>query len=249
MFVKIDSTLRGPISALVEGALEGTRKPLAKVAPAFPEQGRFLRDGYLYMGDVRGAKLDAMPNAVIVDADSPEPLRRLADEAQSHPEWLLVGSAGLARHLAGPYSVPTIDQVEGLILVVVGSPAQATHQQLQRLDGHSGVVVLSTTPSDTRDEGQVANTLADTVSEWAATHAKPGAVVLTGGATARAVCHRLGVTALRVRGELEPGVPVGTLQDGPWHGVTVVTKAGGFGGPDTLLDVARAFGVPSQADD
>jgi len=48
-----------------------------------------------------------------------------------------------------------------------------------------------------------------------------------------------------LRGEIEPGIPVGTLEDGVWHGVTVVTKAGGFGTPDTLLDVVRALGVSS----
>jgi uncharacterized protein YgbK (DUF1537 family) len=33
---------------------------------------------------------------------------------------------------------------------------------------------------------------------------------------------------------------------GIWDGLTVVTKAGGFGTPETLLDVAHALGVRSQ---
>ena len=38
------------------------------------------------------------------------------------------------------------------------------------------------------------------------------------------------------------GVPFGRLIGGVWDGLPVVTKAGGFGGPDTLLDAVRALG-------
>ena len=49
LFVKIDSTLRGPIEALVAGALEGSGRDVAVVAPAFPEQGRLLVGGRLQL--------------------------------------------------------------------------------------------------------------------------------------------------------------------------------------------------------
>ena len=39
----------------------------------------------------------------------------------------------------------------------------------------------------------------------------------------------------------------GALEDGVWHAITVVTKAGGFGTPETLLDVVRGLGVSSPA--
>jgi uncharacterized protein YgbK (DUF1537 family) len=76
----------------------------------------------------------------------------------------------------------------------------------------------------------------------------PGALVVTGGATARFVCERLGAYGVRLQGEVEPGVPQGILQGGLWHGLRVVTKAGGFGTPETLLDVVRALGVSSVAE-
>jgi uncharacterized protein YgbK (DUF1537 family) len=66
--------------------------------------------------------------------------------------------------------------------------------------------------------------------------------VLAGGATARKVCERLGGAGLRLSGELSPGVPIGHIVGGPWDQVPAVTKAGGFGTPDTLLDVVRALG-------
>jgi uncharacterized protein YgbK (DUF1537 family) len=63
---------------------------------------------------------------------------------------------------------------------------------------------------------------------------------LTGGETAYSVCRALGSAAIALAGELEPGVPVGVLLDGPYGGLTVVTKAGGFGDPETLQRLYEA---------
>src|SRR5205814_3728225 len=57
VLVKIDSTLRGPIASLVAGALEGSGTAIALVAPAFPEQGRFLHDGRLVVNGRSGPSL------------------------------------------------------------------------------------------------------------------------------------------------------------------------------------------------
>ncbi|HEV8045994.1 MAG TPA: nucleotide-binding domain containing protein, partial [Rubrobacter sp.] len=64
-------------------------------------------------------------------------------------------------------------------------------------------------------------------------------LVLTGGATAVGVARRLGATGIRLQGEVEKGVPMGTLI-GP-SPYPVVTKAGGFGGPDTLVGAVEAL--------
>jgi uncharacterized protein YgbK (DUF1537 family) len=250
VFVKIDSTLRGPLNGLISGALDAFGRTRALVAPAFPEQGRELRNGRLYVHGQPGASLSHLlgSNAArceIVDAESSADLRRVADSADEHPEWLLVGSAGLARQLAPPHQRASVPATRGDVLVVAGSPTAVTRDQLQGLDGlNDNVTLLTTPPTDERDAGEAAAALANRVLSWSERHT-PGGVVLTGGATARAVSHRLGATSLRLLGELEPGVPIGQLQDGIWHGVTVVTKAGGFGTPDTLLDVVRALGVSS----
>ncbi|HUX87372.1 MAG TPA: four-carbon acid sugar kinase family protein [Chloroflexota bacterium] len=65
----------------------------------------------------------------------------------------------------------------------------------------------------------------------------PAALILTGGDTARAVCLSLGATSLEVRWEAAPGIPISLLQGGRWDGLPVVTKAGGFGRPDSLAQV------------
>jgi D-threonate/D-erythronate kinase len=70
------------------------------------------------------------------------------------------------------------------------------------------------------------------------------ALILTGGDTAVRVARALGATGILLEGEIEAGVPVGTLV-GP-RPYRVVTKAGGFGGPDTLRDAFRALAEPRE---
>ena len=60
-----------------------------------------------------------------------------------------------------------------------------------------------------------------------------GALVSTGGETARALLSAMHYRALRLAGEIEPGVPL-SIAVGP-RALPVITKAGAFGNPDTLL--------------
>ena len=60
-----------------------------------------------------------------------------------------------------------------------------------------------------------------------------GALVATGGETARAVLTAFGVGGLCLVGEVEPGVPL-SLTEGV-RPLPVITKAGAFGGPATLI--------------
>ena len=207
---------------------------------------------------------------VVVDADGIETLRSVAIAWRRHAtEWLLVGSAGLARQVAGSANQPnreTLTPSQGPILVVAGSPAAATQAQIERLRGlgpsvlvgvglpvprrpaglHE-VIVVCTAPATERDSGENARAVAQAIGAWADAF-QPGAVVLAGGATARLVCERLGAHGVRLQSELQPGIPHGLLRGGLWDGVRVVTKAGGFGTPETLLDVVQALGVSSVAE-
>jgi uncharacterized protein YgbK (DUF1537 family) len=63
-------------------------------------------------------------------------------------------------------------------------------------------------------------------------------LVLTGGDTARAVLDRLGITRLEVFGELEPGICLSRVGA---DARAIVTKAGGFGDPRSLVRVLRHF--------
>ncbi len=62
---------------------------------------------------------------------------------------------------------------------------------------------------------------------------------MTGGDKAVRVSRALGARGILLGEELEPGVPTGVLM-GP-NPYPVVTKAGGFGTPETLLEALRAL--------
>ncbi len=74
--------------------------------------------------------------------------------------------------------------------------------------------------------------------------ATPTGLLLTGGETARAVCQALGCTRLWLGGEVEPGIPWSRMADGRYPGLLVVTKAGGFGREESLINVFRQFSSP-----
>ena len=100
--------------------------------------------------------------------------------------------------------------------------------------------VVWTNPGDEkrspRSEGQrVLRSLGTLVRAMLSATAASG-LVIVGGDTARAVFSALQATGLTLSGQVEAGIPYGRLMDGPFAGLPVVTKAGGFGGDTTLQD-------------
>lgn len=92
------------------------------------------------------------------------------------------------------------------------------------------------------DGTEVANKIAETLGQITARVMEKyqiGGVILTGGDTAKAVCKHLGVTAIELKSELEPGVPISRLVGG--QGLPAVTKAGAFGTKGTLLQALRTL--------
>jgi D-threonate/D-erythronate kinase len=67
-------------------------------------------------------------------------------------------------------------------------------------------------------------------------------LILTGGDTAAAVFRRLGVTSIKLAGEVEPGIPFGMISTP--RPMAVVTKAGGFGSLDTLSNAVAVLRNP-----
>jgi D-threonate/D-erythronate kinase len=94
--------------------------------------------------------------------------------------------------------------------------------------------------AEKRDPSGAAGSVVGALAEVAVGLSEEGlidALVLTGGETAVGVGRRLGAVGIRLEGEVEPGIPVGTLiGPSPYR---VVTKAGAFGGPDTLVSVVE----------
>ncbi len=81
--------------------------------------------------------------------------------------------------------------------------------------------------------------IATTLARMAASVAPSiGALVASGGETARAVFESLGVARLRLLGELEKGIPISVTEN--WgRPLPVITKAGDFGGTDALLKCSQ----------
>lgn len=66
-----------------------------------------------------------------------------------------------------------------------------------------------------------------------------GAIICTGGETARAILSAMGAKGLRLAGEIEPGVPLCVAAG--IKPIAVITKAGAFGSSETLLRCYEAL--------
>jgi 4-phospho-D-threonate 3-dehydrogenase / 4-phospho-D-erythronate 3-dehydrogenase len=166
-------------------------------------------------------------------------------------------------------------RVRGSALFVVGSPAAASREQARALASAPGVSVFTFSPSellcaqpsadalvsgrlengddvlvqfdsseacDARRGHEIARSLARMIAPCAD---QAGALVATGGETARAILDAWGIRRMRLVGEVEPGLPYSIAQRAGRE-ILILTKAGGFGTRETLVrsrDFLRARGV------
>lgn len=99
--------------------------------------------------------------------------------------------------------------------------------------GSSSAVILAAAPGGALAPAEVARKLAQVAAlTWA--QLRPTGIFLTGGETARAVCDTLSCAHLWLGGEVEVGIPWSRAAGGRFPGALVVTKAGGFGGEESL---------------
>lgn len=202
---------------------------------------------------------------IIADAASDEDLDFLVRAVPDPGEVLWIGSAGLAgalgrAHPGSRKDVPDRPSGGERVLVVVGSVSGVSREQLRRLVAQPDVVPVELSSSALSrsaeafesgrsvvlhsPEGSLGDSdiVVEELSEVVAGLSDAGlfdALVLTGGETAVGISRRLGASGILLADEIEAGVPVGTLS-GP-RPYPVVTKAGAFGGPDTLLDALRVL--------
>jgi len=112
--------------------------------------------------------------------------------------------------------------------------------EIVRLFAESGVVALSSSMSDYAPQLRhtMAPVLGAIVSRVLATCTLAG-LFLSGGDVARAVCGEDGIQGLRILGDLQPGVIVGEAIGTRYQGLRVITKAGGFGNEDAMVQAIR----------
>ena len=172
-------------------------------------------------------------------------------DAPSRPILILVGSPsrvaqGQAAEIARQGDVTTIAVHADTLLA--GEASLAWREAAGRIDGalaggRDTCVVLERKGGSA---GALDPALARAFGRLAARPGPIGALIATGGETARAALESRGVTRLRVRAEVEPGIPA-CLTDGP-PPLRVVTKAGGFGDAGALVRTRAALGtVPSRS--
>jgi D-threonate/D-erythronate kinase len=183
--------------------------------------------------------------ALASDADTASDLAVLAETARA-ATVLVAGSAGLATALARREACAAAGRLappRRPLLVVAGSANPVTRGQVSRLGTRAELTVVAP-PDDSRDRDPVRRR--ETVERLAADarnqveRARPGAILLTGGETAIAVLRALDAGGVRLAGQLEPGLALGTLAGGPFDGLVVMTKAGGFGDVDALVRAWQA---------
>lgn len=190
---------------------------------------------------------------MVCDAVTDEDLHIIAETVRNRQDILPVGSSGLARALAGPQgnSVP----VTSPVLALIGSLHPASRAQALRC---SGVISLADPPEVPETVRQclehlkhrrspVVITSGSSASDPSGFLGRTAAAVLeqvpdlriaaSGGDTALGVLRELGASHLDVTGELCSGVPVSVIIGGRFDGVSVITKGGGFGGPETLREL------------
>jgi len=162
-----------------------------------------------------------------------------AAPAPAHRVLVVVGSlSGVARgqlhSLAEGYGCETVPVAAG----PSGQNAEALEAARMALSGGACAAVHSTDDRDASGSGSVVEALAEVVAVLSGRDLFD-ALVLTGGETAVGVARRLGAVGIRLEEEVEPGIPTGSLiGPSPYR---VVTKAGGFGEPDTLVRVVRGL--------
>jgi uncharacterized protein YgbK (DUF1537 family) len=140
-FKKIDSLLRGNTAAEIIAAHRGGGFAATLVAPAFPAQGRLVREGRLRVRDGAGAEQDGPDLAALLgaaggdqtirvcDAESEADLQHLVLSHRRQARILWAGSAGLARALAGSDARCAVPQAS-TVLVVTGSRHHSTRAQI-----------------------------------------------------------------------------------------------------------------------
>ncbi|MCC5958964.1 MAG: hypothetical protein JJU08_06460 [Rhodobacteraceae bacterium] len=262
LFKKIDSRLKGHLRA--EMSMLAFARPELLVCPAVPRLGRVVKDGYLQGAGV-SAPLDiagklGLDRSHVTDAQNADDLNAALRDCNP-ATTLFVGAAGLADALAcrmHPDVKPaTLKPFSGSSVFAIGSRDPVTLDQLAPLNvtaAPNGAVPaipsarLSVIQMTNKRAVPVAPEIAGAefargIAQFIKLH-QPANLLACGGETAAAILRQLGARLLRVDAELQAGVPVSQLLDG-YPGLRLISKSGGFGGPDTLAEIADMFRLPA----
>lgn len=257
LFKKVDSRFKGNIEAELDAIPH--RKSL--VVPAIPAFGRWMKNGRIGgFGIAEPIDITRRLGRHATTAVMPD----IADQADIETALqgdfdLPIGARGLAEAMARAMAPnapgANTSLPEGPAYCIIGSTDPITLAQLDQLragpDDMSYVpapngqgtaplrparlTIVQAIPASTPADGKsVAASLGQTLKSLSPPSGS--LLVLTGGATAQVVLGQLGISVLELLGEALPGLPLARA-----GGLTVVTKSGGFGDPDTLSSLLAQY--------
>jgi D-threonate/D-erythronate kinase len=174
-------------------------------------------------------------------------------------DCLAVGAHGLgvalATHLGRrPTEFADAPSPTGPVVVVAGSQDPVTAAQLDMLVTCQGVamiscrdgrvptaeigaapvlVLVSCASVKAAPDPDVGRRFTAAAAPWVAAR-KPARLIIVGGDTAADLLAGMDCTLVQVQGEVAPGLPRSTVLSGPWQGLDLITKSGGFGDVQTL---------------
>lgn len=260
IYKKTDSTLRGNIASELGALLEACPGWRLVYAPAYPQMGRTVKHGRLYVNGVPVSETEfardplspvresyiphlfpGLAGAVeVLDGETDGDVKAAAQSLlESGDHILAAGPAALAERLAelGPWprQQPAPWPVVKSCLVINGSRHELSARQVQYAEAQGWPVF---------EPGAVA------VSGWAILRVRAAArtgeavrdilkqvtldaLLVFGGDTVYGVLSALGRPPVHPLGEVAPGVPLSRARD-----LYLITKAGGFGSVD-ILSVLR----------
>jgi uncharacterized protein YgbK (DUF1537 family) len=203
-----------------------------------------LGEGCLSCGSagLAGALAEAMQEPV-------SPQRPRTRHARPGPVLVVAGSRRQATQRQVDRALADLNATR--LQIVPEAPTSSAERAREAACGHLGRgwhVILAAAPEPYLPglDQQLARTLGEVAAAVVLSQPLAG-LVLTGGATATAVCRALGIDSLEIEAELAPGIPAGRVVGGRWAGLGVVTKAGGFGREDVLVQ-AIAYLVAGGGD-
>jgi uncharacterized protein YgbK (DUF1537 family) len=208
-----------------------TESDLARIAAA----SRMLRERPLWVGSA------GLMRAL---AGTERHMTRPVQAVASKPVLIVVGSASGASHT----QFGVLAQDPGVTSLTIppsalrhGAEANEMRAIARRLDdalasGLDVAVTIDDEKIDLQEGPRLSSALADMIAPRLE---RAGGLVVTGGEMARAILTRAGISSLAIRGEIEPGVPVG--QSVGEIAIPVITKAGAFGDRLTLIRCRAAL--------
>ena len=169
------------------------------------------------------------------------------------PARIAGGAGRIVLFALGSRAAATEEQAGRLLdanpgLPVVEAPAgRLDAKAVARAAGAARAVVLRVPASPRGDPGAVVRSFAGGVRSAVERLGGPGrlaALAATGGDTVEAILDAFDIAALDVLGEFRPGIPVSRGAAPGGAGLTLVSKAGGFGAPDLFAEIAAATAAP-----